>query len=133
VSEPQQCIRDLTIPMRLVTLENQREHWATKARRAKSQRMTTRFILCGARPFAPDAVIPCVVTLTRIAPRRLDSGNFQACFKHVQDGVADWLGADDANPRIEWRYEQQRGEPKQYAVRIQIERASQQLERKKVS
>jgi len=106
--------------MRLVTLENQREHWADKARRAKNQRFAARSILCSRRP--PDTEHSYLVTLTRVGPRRLDPGNFQGCFKHVQDGVADWLGIDDGDPRIEWRYKQEKGKPREYAVRIIIER-----------
>lgn len=112
-------IREATMPVRLVTLENQREHWAVKAKRAQEQRFAARSILCSRRP--PEKESAYRVTLTRVGPRRLDPGNFQGCFKHVQDGVADWLGIDDGDPRIEWVYQQEQ-KPKTYAVRIVIER-----------
>lgn len=118
-------IREVTLPLRLVTLENQREHWAKKAKRAKSQRWAARISLgFGMADRTEGRLSGAVVTLTRVAPRRLDNGNYQGCFKHVQDGVADWFGLDDGDPRIEWRYEQERGKPKEYAVRIRIERKS---------
>ncbi len=52
-----------------------------------------------------------VITLTRVyvGHYALDDDNLRATFKHVRDGIADWLGVDDS-PRsgIEWRYEQMR-------------------------
>ena len=113
-------IRDVTLPLRLVTLENQREHWAKKAKRAKMQRWSSAMAMRGRQPYF-DGDGSVRATLTRIAPRRLDPGNFQGCFKHVQDGVADWLGIDDGDPRIEWVYQQEQ-KPKTYACRIVIER-----------
>ncbi len=113
-------IRDVTIPMRLVSLTNQREHWAVKARRAKSQRMTTRFIIDHGPEMLATGMF--LVTLTRVAPRELDDDNLRAACKSVRDGVADWLGIDDGDTRIEWRYEQAKGKPKEHAVRILIER-----------
>lgn len=118
-------LRELTLPLRLVTLENQREHWAKKAKRAKEQRALAFLSLRNRKEtwaLEPTHDGAFRVELTRVAPRALDSGNFQGCFKHVQDGIADWLGIDDGDPRIEWRYFQERGNPKEYAVRIRIER-----------
>ncbi len=116
-------IRDVTLPLRLVTLENQREHWAKKAKRAKEQRSLAKWSI-GWHAFdfvGGDTSTAYIVRLTRVAPRKLDPGNFQGCFKHVQDGVADWLGIDDGDPRIEWVYQQEQ-KPKTYACRIVIER-----------
>jgi hypothetical protein len=52
------------------------------------------------------------ITLTRVFVghgRSLDDDNLRATFKHVRDGIADWLGVDDsARSNIEWRYEQRR-------------------------
>jgi hypothetical protein len=60
------------------------------------------------------------VKIIRIAPRSLDQGNLEASLKHVQDGVADALQVNDADTRIEWRYAQEKGKPKEYAVRVEI-------------
>ena len=49
------------------------------------------------------------ITLTRIAPRTLDDDNLAAGFKATRDRVADWLGVDDGDKRLTWRYAQERG------------------------
>jgi hypothetical protein len=61
------------------------------------------------------------ITLTRIAPRALDSDNLASGLKAARDGVADALGVDDGSSRIEWRYAQQRGKAGEYAVRVEIQ------------
>lgn len=63
------------------------------------------------------------ITLTRIAPRKLDGDNLQRSLKAIRDGVADVLRIDDGNERLGWRYEQRpavKGESK-YAVRVALE------------
>jgi hypothetical protein len=60
-----------------------------------------------------------IVTLTRLAPRMLDDDNAIAGMKAVRDAVADCLVVLDNDPRVEWRYAQERA--KGYAVRISIE------------
>jgi len=91
------------IPLRLPSLANLREHWTRRARRAKEHRGVTRLLLSNTmRP--PE--LPLIVTFTRVAPRQLDSDNLAISFKAVRDGVADWLGIDDADERINWRYRQ---------------------------
>ena len=64
---------------------------------------------------------PLTITLTRIGPRTLDDDNLAGGFKHVRDGVADWLGIDDGDKRLTWRYEQRKGAPKEYAAEVRIE------------
>ena len=61
-----------------------------------------------------------IVTLTRVSPRPFDDDNLRAAFKGVRDGVADALQFDDAHPKFRWEYAQERGKPKQNAVRIEI-------------
>lgn len=60
------------------------------------------------------------ITLTRIAPRALDTDNLASGLKAIRDGVADALGVDDGSSRIQWRYAQERGKPGEYAVRVEI-------------
>jgi len=62
------------------------------------------------------------VRLTRIAPRRLDDDGWQAAAKPIRDGIADWLGVVDNDPRFTWHYAQRRGRPREYAVEIDIVR-----------
>ena len=99
------------VPVRLVSESNMREHWAKKAARAKKNRSAAKFwteqkvryshmgefIVGGA---------PLKVTITRIAPGKLDDDNLTGSAKHVRDGIADALGIDDGDPRITWVVEQ---------------------------
>lgn len=52
-----------------------------------------------------------VVTLTvfQCKGRRPDGDNLQGSLKHVRDSVAKYLGIDDGDAGIEWRYEWKRG------------------------
>jgi hypothetical protein len=53
-----------------------------------------------------------VIRLTRVtAPRGkiLDDDNLRGCLKAVRDGVADWLGINDNDPRVSWHYAQRNG------------------------
>lgn len=105
---------------------NQRDHWAARHRRAQAQKKETHLMLAlcsrqkpygsAAKPWKPT--LPCEVTLTRISPRRLDGDNLQGALKYIRDEVADWIGVDDADDRVEWSYRQENGK---HAVRITIE------------
>lgn len=65
----------------------------------------------------------CRVTMTRIAPSKgLDEhDNLRSALKHACDSVADWLGLNDNDPRIDWKYGQRRGRPGEYAVIVEVE------------
>jgi hypothetical protein len=63
------------------------------------------------------------VTITRVSPRAFDSDGAVASAKSIRDGIADALGVNDNDARIEWKVTQQRGQPREYAVRITIEKA----------
>lgn len=70
----------------------------------------------------------CIVRMTRIAPRRLDDDNNRMAAKGVRDLIAQVLlggqmGRRDDDPRIEWRYGQER-DGKNYGLRVQIWEAS---------
>lgn len=53
---------------------------------------------------------PCVVLLTRVAPSSgLDDDNLSGSLKAIRDAMAEWLGLDDRDPRVGWRYAQRRG------------------------
>lgn len=109
-----------TIPLRLPSASNLREHWATRARRVKHQRGVVTMFLGG----QPRPALPVVVTLTRIAPRPLDKhDNLTGSCKAVVDAIAAWLGIDDADPRVSWSYAQERGAVGVYGLRIRLEAA----------
>lgn len=121
---------DITLPIRTISESNHREHWAQRARRAQQQRSEVYLTLraaWGAPPQAPYSMYgPILVLLTRLAPRAFDQGNLEASLKHIQDGVADWLAGaygqgQDRQEGLLWRYRQQRGAPKTYAVVIWVE------------
>lgn len=111
----------IVLPIRTVSEANMREHWAKKSRRAKDQRGTARMIL-GQWRYAhlKKHAGRFEITITRIGAKPLDKDNLANSSKHVQDGIADALGIDDGSPRITWHYAQEKGKPKEYAVRIEI-------------
>lgn len=89
------------LPLETVSEMNRRDHWSVRHRRLKAHR-DAAWLLC-----LPHR-LPCVVTLTRVGGRSLDTDNLTSALKGVRDGVADRLGVDDADPRVEWRYAQAR-------------------------
>lgn len=113
-----------TLPLRTLSEANasQREHWGSKHRRHKHQRSETTIILLSTwGRLVSDWTTPITITLTRIAPRKLDSDNLLSALKHVRDGIADWLSVEDNDPLLTWVYAQRKGTPKEYAVEITIE------------
>lgn len=129
----------VTLPLRTCTEGNAKEHWRTKARRAKGQREIVGLVLpwhmlaAGWSKHATGRVVArppwlAIVTLTRISPSSgLDPhDNLPGSLKHVVDEVASLLGIDDRDPRVTWAYEQRRGSRKDltlakgYGVAIEI-------------
>ena len=110
-----------TLPLRLVNITNTREHHMARARRTKAQRAAVRAMLSKA---IRDACVelPCIVTLTRIAPRAFDCDGAVAAFKGIRDEIAALLGVDDGSPMIEWQYAQRKSEPHTYGAEIRVER-----------
>lgn len=102
----------IELPLRIESVANRREHWAIRARRTKAHRLAAHAV-----PIHP---LPCVVTLIRVAPRKLDDDNLVSGFKALRDGIAARFGVDDADPRIQFRYEQVRGKAKEYAARVSV-------------
>jgi crossover junction endodeoxyribonuclease RusA len=108
------------LPIRTWSEANARVHWATRARRAREQRRAARICVRAAlaRSLAPP--LPLTVTLTRLAPKRLDTDNLAISLKAVRDGVADALGLDDGDERLVWRYAQERLRPGHYGIRVEV-------------
>lgn len=110
-----------TIPIKVESESNLREHWRAKHGRKKKQQAAT--LLCMRQVFRPAAP-PFMVRLTRVAPkrypRRLDPGNLEGSFKHVQDAIAAELGVDDGDAsKIRFSYHQ-RTDGDEYAVQVEI-------------
>lgn len=76
------------------------------AAKARKQRASVDMVL-RCKLGSPPA-LPLIVTVTRVAPGRgLDPhDNLPGACKHVVDAIAVWLGIDDRDPRITWRYDQ---------------------------
>lgn len=104
------------IPLILQAETNKREHWAQRAKRSRIERETARRDM---RISGGKLELPAVVTLTRFGPRKLDDDNLQTAFKHVRDGVADWMGLDDRNPVVSWLYRQVVGPVWGIEIRLQ--------------
>lgn len=91
------------------------EHWRTKADRAKAQRSKMRRDV----GIWLDANGPILqITVTRIAPRRLDEPNLGQALKHAIDGLSDALRIDDGSRAVRWVLQQRKGQP---AVEFTIE------------
>jgi len=112
-------VTEVLLSVRTWSEANQRGHWGKRARRAKKQREAARLLVRAARVVLPKSG-PVAITLTRIAPRALDTDNLVSGLKAVRDGLADALGVDDGSSRIEWRYAQEKGKPGEYSVRVEI-------------
>jgi hypothetical protein len=97
----------IELPIRTVSVANQRETWHRKHARGKAQKRALSFAL---NPLGRPE-LPVTVRLTRIAERRLDDDNLRSAFKAVRDFIAkDWLESDDGDPAktgITWEYDQE--------------------------
>ena len=113
------------IPIRTRTENNNDEHWRVRQKRAKMQRETVRQWLLVLQRLPGNCCyipLPVTVTLIRVAPRQLDHiDNLSSSLKHIRDSVADFYEVNDRTPLITWVYDQQRGRPHYYAVRLILE------------
>lgn len=94
-------------------------HWAKRASLTKMHR-TYAWAAMREADTAPRLMGPVVITLTRVAPRLIDTDNAIGGLKACRDGIADWLGVPDNDPRVTWLYDQRKGEPKKYAVEVVV-------------
>jgi hypothetical protein len=74
-----------------------------------------------------ETCLPCIIKLTRIAPRFLDEGdNLPSSLKNVRDYVCSLLipgkkiGRADSDKRIQVSYDQIKGHVREYAVEVEI-------------
>ncbi len=100
------------------------EHWSAGAKRHRMQKEAVKFG-CANR-ITPD-MLPCIIKLTRIAPRFLDSfENLPMSLKYVNDAICELLvpgkaiGRADGDKRIQTICEQIKGAPHEYAIQIEI-------------
>lgn len=93
----------LTTPLQLASeLNKGGEHWSKRYHRKKEQQSFMEQVL----PMAGRLMKGACVSLIRLERygRKMDADNNVASFKHVQDAIAAWLGADDGD--LEWAYAQ---------------------------
>ena len=72
--------------------------------------------------------LPITISLIRIAPRSLDKeDNLPASMKFFKDYIADYLipgkaaGRADDSDQLAWKFGQEKGKPKEYALRVSID------------
>ena len=120
-------------PVKIESLNRTRDrHWAHRKRLASKHHEAVRYAALAAGWMARAAAgtlprLPVMVTITRIAPRQLDSDNMIAGTKHVRDEIARLLGVDDNDGRVCWSYVQRRGAPKEYTAHVRVEALSNQV------
>lgn len=93
------------VPM--TTPSQARGHWRDKAKMAAAQRSKMR------REVAKwlESNGPVLrITVTRVAPRRIDEPNLGAALKHAIDGLSDGLRLDDGSRAVEWVLKQRKGQ-----------------------
>lgn len=114
----------LYLPIRLVS-PNRQEHWSKRHKRNKILQLlvNSEYNKLEVKPS-----LPCHIHITRIAPRQLDLDNYIASAKGLIDRLADKLipglpsGRADGDPRLSFSYSQERGKPKEYAVRVEFKK-----------
>lgn len=94
----------LTVTISPLRLASEANAGGTR-RAAIARKSAVKAAVAGAMP-AMTFPLPAVVTLTRLGGKSLDGDNLQRAMKAVRDVVAKWLGCDDADKRIRWRYRQ---------------------------
>ena len=93
------------LPVKTVSTLNQREHFRVSGARKALHRATTRRCVQG----LPVPSLPVIVVLTRHSSGTMDShDNLPSAFKHIVDELAVWMGIDDADARVQWRYAQEK-------------------------
>jgi hypothetical protein len=111
----------LDLPIKTVSEANKREHWGTVSKRKKAQRRELNLEWKNAVK-GRSVRLPCVVTLTRIAPKLLDEGdNLNSAFKAIRDEIAALLGVDDSpSSPARFEYKQEAIGQRKYRVIISV-------------
>lgn len=107
-----------TIPIRTVSEANAHEHWRNRQKRAKAQRAATYLTVFKSELKRHPEV---TITLTRISPGTLDDDNLPSSMKHIRDELAAMMDLpNDRHPSVTWKYDQAKGKPREYAVRVEV-------------
>lgn len=111
---------EMILPIYLRSEGNNSDFWARKKLRHDKQKKLTN---SGLEKIKNKPELPCKITLTRVAPRKLDFDNLAFAFKWILDTVCAYLvpgkrpGRADSDERISVNYSQQKGA---YAVKITL-------------
>jgi hypothetical protein len=116
---------EFTVPIKTVPESNRSsEHFIVKSKRHRTQQLQMWAALHNKNL---DVQLPCRIKLTRIAPRKLDKAeNLPMSMKWVTDSIADYIfpgqaaGRADDTTDIEFFFDQEKGDPKEYAIRVTI-------------
>ena len=96
----------IDIPIHVVSEMNLREHYFARTKRKKAQRAAVQLYRRQIEK-ARKLRKPLTITLTRVAPRKLDSDNLAGAFKCVRDEIAKILQIDDGDETAAtWEYRQ---------------------------
>ena len=92
----------LELPIRTFSEANARGHWGAKFAKSGDQRPVTQMAMrSNTNARGLHLALPATIQLTRIAPDALDvDDNLDCSCKHIRDGVADFFGVNDRDPRI---------------------------------
>ena len=102
---------------------NDTSHWRASASLVKKHAWMVRDIFKNFN--LPE--LPVHVTFIRVAPRKFDDDNLMIAFKGVRDTIAQMYfpdtrrGMADSYECFTWEYRQEKGEPKEYSVRLLIQ------------
>lgn len=114
---------EFTVPIRTYSEANRSEHWTKRHKRHQGQRLILNSFL---NKHCQNVNLPIKIIITRIAPRPLDFDNLTMSVKFIRDSLAMFFipggrsGQNDSDVRFNWFYEQNKGIPKQYAIKINI-------------
>jgi len=107
----------LSLPIKIVSEANNREHWAAKHRRKKAQQEE----IWAAWPRRQKVQLPCKVIFTRYGQKMLDGDNLQNAFKGCRDMVAKLIGVDDGQTDlITFVYEQVALKKRTFSIDIEV-------------
>jgi len=114
----------MLLSLRTVSEANSTEHWRTKNKRHIVQKTYVNSSFLNDQFSCP---MPCVVKITRIAPRMLDDhDNLRVSVKWIADQIAVNLtkvvtpGRADDDKRITWQYCQEKRGVREYGVKIEF-------------
>lgn len=97
-----------------------REHWRVKNRRKQDQQEAVAIAMYGALR-GRRLQLPCVVKLTRIGPKKMDSDNLAGALKGCQDQIARQLGVDDGDEsKVRFYHYQMPIGSRDYSIKVEI-------------